>query len=155
MFWKLIHASIIKVQCLSMKKVQKTGFFQKMNIFPFFLLFTKIKVRTASLFLKDKVLDSGLSECSFKKKKSADYEKNASFFLHYERQFLCKNIFWAEVSWIDFSQCGKKENLLSYFFDKNFVKLRILLQKLLKIRFHEKISFCWEWIFRFFTRWIF
>ena len=90
-----------------MKKVQKTGFFfQKMNIFPFFLLFTKIKVRTASLFLKDKVLDSGLSECSFKKK-IADYEKNASFFLHYERQFLCKNIFEQKFHGLPFHSVEK------------------------------------------------
>ena len=35
------------------------------------------------------------------------------------------------------TQCGNYRNLLSHFFDKNFVKLTILLKKLLKSWFHE------------------
>ena len=38
------------------------------------------------------------------------------------------------------TQCGIYGNSLSHIFDKNFVKAKFLLKKLLKSCFHEKIS---------------
>ena len=42
-----------------------------------------------------------------------------------------------KVSSILHAQCGNYRNLLSYFFDKNFVKGKVLLEKLLKSRFRK------------------
>ena len=49
-------------------------------------------------------------------------------------------------------QCKNYWNLLSNFFDKNFVKVIFLLKKLQKSWFHE-IFFWWEWISSFSTLW--
>ena len=48
------------------------------------------------------------------------------------------------------AQCGKCGNSLSRFFGKNFVKVTVLLKKLLKSWFHENF-FQWERISRFST----
>ena len=50
------------------------------------------------------------------------------------------------------AQCGNSGNSLSHFFDKNFVKPTVLLNKLLKSWFHE-IFFQWERIFEISTVW--
>ena len=47
----------------------------------------------------------------------------------------CKDNEW--LVWRTYSQCGNYENLLSPFFDKNFVKGTPSLEKLLKSWFHE------------------
>ena len=50
------------------------------------------------------------------------------------------------------AQCGNSGNSLSHFFDKNFVKPTVLLNKLLKSWFHE-IFFQWERISEISTLW--
>ena len=44
---------------------------------------------------------------------------------------------------VAYTQCGNFGNSLSHFFDKNFVKATVLLNKLLKSWFHETF-FQWE-----------
>ena len=50
------------------------------------------------------------------------------------------------------AQCGNYCDLVSHIFGKNFVKLTVLLKKLLKSWFDE-IFFWWDQIFRFSTLW--
>ena len=54
--------------------------------------------------------------------------------------------------WVSEPQCGNYGNSLSRIFGKNFVKVTILLNKLLKSWFDE-IFFRWERISRFSTLW--
>ena len=69
--------------------------------------------------------------------------------------YLVKPLLWRNfcekiVAW---AQCGNYGNSLSRIFGKNFVKVTVLLNKLVKSWFDE-IFFWWERIFRFSTLWL-
>ena len=71
--------------------------------------------------------------------------KKAEKYDHAEKNF-------REINSVETPQCGNYGNSLSRICGKNFVKLTVLLNNLLKSWFDE-IFFCWERISRFSTVW--
>ena len=69
------------------------------------------------------------------------------------KELISRNIFWFFHTAETVSQCGNYGNSLSHIFVKNFVKVTVLLNKLLKSWFDE-IIFRWERISLFSTLWV-